>query len=199
MTAAAVRAGARTWTGRPLELDDDPVPFPAYLLEHARDLGDKPALVDGPTGRALSYRQLAAGVERVAAGLAARGFGPGDVLAIFSPNLPEYALAVYGAMAAGGAVSGANPLLTPDELAGQLADSGASILVTVPPFLETARAAAAKAGIGEVVVFGEADVATPFRTLVAHDHPPARRSTRHATWPPCPTPAAPPACPKGSS
>jgi acyl-CoA synthetase (AMP-forming)/AMP-acid ligase II len=173
MTAATV-AGARTWTGRPLEIDDDPVPFPAYLLEHARDLGDKPALVDGPTGRALSYRQLAAGVERVAAGLAARGFGPGDVLAIFSPNLPEYALAVYGAMAAGGAVSGANPLLTPDELAGQLADSGASILVTVPPFLETARAAAAKAGIGEVVVFGEADGATPFRTLVAHDHPPAR-------------------------
>jgi acyl-CoA synthetase (AMP-forming)/AMP-acid ligase II len=174
MTAAAARAGARTWTGRPLEIDDDPVPFPAYLLEHARDLGDKPALVDGPTGRALSYRQLAAGVERVAAGLAARGFGPGDVLAIFSPNLPEYALAVYGAMAAGGAVSGANPLLTPDELAGQLADSGASILVTVPPFLETARAAAAKAGIGEVVVFGEADGATPFRTLVAHDHPAAR-------------------------
>ena len=92
------------------------------------------------------------------------------MLAISSPNLPEYALALYGAMA-GGAVTGANPLLTADELAGQLADAGASVLVTVPPFLQTAREAAAKAGVREVVVFGEADGATPFRELVDHDHP----------------------------
>ena len=169
MTAAPV-ASPGVWAGEPLERQD-PVPLPDFLLEHARDLGDKPALVDGPTGRSLTYRQLADGVERVAAGLAARGLGRGDVLALFSPNLPEYALAVYGAMAAGGAVTTANPLLTPDELAGQLVDAGASVLVTVPPFLKTARVAAHRAGIGEVVVFGEADGATPFRTLVAHDHP----------------------------
>ena len=131
MTAAPV-ASPGVWTGEPLE-PQGPVPLPDFLLEHARDLGDKPALVDGPTGRTLTYRQLADGVERVAAGLAARGFGRGDVLALFSPNLPEYALAVYGAMAAGGAVTTANPLLTPHELAFQLADAGASVLVTVPP------------------------------------------------------------------
>ena len=173
MTAALVRTGPPIWAGEPLA-GHDPVPLPDFLLGHARDLGDKPALVDGPTGRTLSYRQLADGVERVAAGLAARGFGRGDVLALFSPNLPEYALAVYGAMAAGGAVTGANPLLTAGELATQLADSGARLLVTVPPFLETARAAAEKAGVGEVVVFGEADGATPFRDLVDHDHPATR-------------------------
>ena len=150
------------------------VPAPEFVLEHAARFGDKPALVDGPTGRTLTYRQLAAGVERVAAGLAARGFGRGDVLALSSPNLPEYAIALYGAMAAGGAVTAANPLLTAGELAGQLADAGASLLVTVPPFLDTARAAAEKAGVGEVLVFGEAAGATPFRTLGANDHPPAR-------------------------
>jgi acyl-CoA synthetase (AMP-forming)/AMP-acid ligase II len=146
---------------------------PAFVLQHAARLGGKPALVDGPTGRTLTYGQLAAGVERVAAGLAARGFGQGDVLALYSPNLPEYALAAYGAMAAGGAVTGANPLLTPEELAGQLADSGARLLVTVPPFLERALAAAEKAGVEEVVVLGEAPGATPFRELVAHQHPAA--------------------------
>jgi acyl-CoA synthetase (AMP-forming)/AMP-acid ligase II len=151
----------------------DPVPLHQFLLEHARALGDKPALVDGPSGRALSYRQLAEGVERVAAGLAARGFGPGDVLAISSPNLPEYALALYGAMAAGGAVTGANPLLTAGELAGQLADAGAGLLLTVPPFLATAREAAAAAGVREVLVFGEAGGATPFRELLDHHHPAA--------------------------
>ena len=129
-------------------------------------MGDKPALVDGPTGRTLSYRQLAEAVRRVAAGLAARGFGKGDVLALSSPNLPEYAVAMYGAMAAGGVVTGASPLLTAGELAGQLADAGASVLVTVPPFLDTAREAADRAGVPEVLVFGEAEGAIPFASLL---------------------------------
>ena len=62
---------------------------PALVLRHAARLGDKPALVDGPTGRALSYRQLAGAIERAAAGLAARGFGKGDVLALSSPTCPS--------------------------------------------------------------------------------------------------------------
>ena len=66
MTAAPL-AGPRVWAGEPLE-PHHPVSLPDLLLDHARDLGDKPALVDGPTGRTLSYRQLADGVERVAAG-----------------------------------------------------------------------------------------------------------------------------------
>src|SRR4029450_7220641 len=61
-----------------------------YVLRHCARLGDKPALIDGPSGRTLSYRQLADAVRRAAAGLAARGFKKGDVLAIYSPNLPEY-------------------------------------------------------------------------------------------------------------
>jgi acyl-CoA synthetase (AMP-forming)/AMP-acid ligase II len=151
--------------------DGRAVGVPEYLFEHAARLGDKPALIDGPTGRTVSYRQLADAVERVAAGLAARGFAKGDVLALSSPNLPEYAVAMYGAMAAGGVVTGANPLLTAGELAGQLADAGASVLVTVPPFLGVAREAAARAGVGEVLVFGEAEGATPFASLLAGGGP----------------------------
>ncbi|MET7966332.1 AMP-binding protein [Micromonospora sp. NPDC005305] len=144
----------------------------SLVLRHAARLGDKPALVDGATGRAISYRQLAAGVERIAAGLVARGFAAGDVVALYSPNLPEYALAAYGTMAAGGIVTGANPTLTVEELAGQLADAAARLLVTVPPFLDRAMAAAELAGVEEVLVFGEAAGATPFRQLIAHHHPP---------------------------
>jgi acyl-CoA synthetase (AMP-forming)/AMP-acid ligase II len=74
-------------------------------------------------------------------------------------------------------VTGANPLLTAGELAGQLADAGASVLVTVPPFLEVARAAAGKAGVGRVLVFGEADGATPFAGLLTGGGPPTVRGT----------------------
>jgi len=162
---------------------------PELVLRHAARLGDKPALVDAATGRSIGYRRLAAEIERFAAGLAARGFAPGDVLALYSPNLPEYAVAAYGAMLAGGVVTGANPLLTVDELAGQLADAKARLLVTVPPLLDRALAAAEKAGVAEVVVFGEAAGATPFRDLIDHDHPPVRIAV---------DPAAPAALPYSS-
>ena len=164
----------RPWRSDLPDVEVGGTTVPALVLERAARLGDKPALVDAASGRTLGYRQLAAGVERVAAGLAARGFARGDTLALYSPNLPEYALAAYGAMAAGGVVTGANPLLTTEELAGQLADAEARLLVTVPPFLDRALAAADKAGVQEVLVFGEAEGAAPFRELVAHDHPPAR-------------------------
>ena len=164
----------RPWRSDLPDVEVGGTTVPALVLERATRLGDKPALVDAASGRTLGYRQLAAGVERVAAGLAARGFARGDTLALYSPNLPEYALAAYGAMAAGGVVTGANPLLTTEELAGQLADAEARLLVTVPPFLDRALAAADKAGVQEVLVFGEAEGAAPFRELVAHDHPPAR-------------------------
>ena len=72
-----------------------------YVLRHAARLGDKPALIDGPTGRTLTYRQLADGVRRVAAGLHRRGFSKGDVFAIYSPNLPEYGVAMLGRRLAG--------------------------------------------------------------------------------------------------
>src|SRR5690242_19857308 len=68
------------------------VALTGYVLERARELGDKPALIDGPTGRVLTYTALDAGVRSLAGGLAAKGFGRGDVLALMAPNLPEYAV-----------------------------------------------------------------------------------------------------------
>jgi acyl-CoA synthetase (AMP-forming)/AMP-acid ligase II len=133
--------------------------------------GDGPALIDGPTGQEVSYDLLASRIERVAAGLTARGFGPGDVLALWAPNLPPWAGVALGAMAAGGTVTGANPTYTERELARQLTDAGASVLVTVPPLLPAARSAAAAAGVGEVVVIGEGDGATPIAALLASGGP----------------------------
>jgi len=144
-----------------------------YVLRHAARLADEPALIDGPSGRTLSYAQVAAGVRRVAAGLARRGFRKGDVFAIYSPNLPEYGVAMLGVAALGGVTTTVNPLYTADELAKQLADCRARFLVTVPPFLDKAVEAAKRSGVEEVFVFGEAAGARPFAELLqAGDHPP---------------------------
>src|SRR5918994_5551180 len=99
----------------------------SFVLEHAAERGDKPALIDGPSGRELTYEALASAIRGFAAGLAARGFGNGDVLAIYMPNVPEYAVAFHGAAFAGGTSTTVNPLYTPNELAYQLEDSRARI------------------------------------------------------------------------
>src|SRR5215208_2582336 len=138
-----------------------------YVLRRAGELADKPALVDGPGGRTLTYGQLAATISRAAAGLAERGFRHGDVLAIYSPNLPEYAIAFHAAASLDGIVTTVNPLYTADELAAQLQDAGAAYLVTIPQFMDKALDAAQRSNIREVFVFGEAEGAMPFASLLA--------------------------------
>ena len=150
------------------------LPLHEFVLADAMRRADQAALVDGPSGRTITYGQLAGGVRRVAAGLAARGFAKGDVFAIFSPNLPEYALAFYGVSAAGGVNTTISPLYTADELTRQLDDAGARFLLTVPPFLDKALEAAGRSGVEEVFVLGEAEGATPFAALLtAGGTPPA--------------------------
>ncbi len=146
--------------------------LPDYVFRNASKWPDKPALIDGPSGRTLTYRQLTGAIDKVAGGLAARGFGKGDVLAIFSPNLPEYAILFFAVLRAGGVITTINPLYTVSELAHQLRDANAKLLVTVPPFLSTALKASAESDVEQVFVFGEAVGATPFTALLRHDAPP---------------------------
>ena len=80
------------------DVDIPEVPLSSLILERARHWGDKTALIDGPTGRKISYGELASLIERFASGLSRRGFKKGDCFAIFSPNLPEYVVALIARM-----------------------------------------------------------------------------------------------------
>ncbi|MDQ3729829.1 MAG: 4-coumarate--CoA ligase family protein [Actinomycetota bacterium] len=129
----------------------------SFVLERAEELGDTPALIDGPTGRTITYAELDNATKALAAGLAARGFEPGDSLCVYLPNLPEYAIAFHGVARAGGRASTANPLYTSRELQHQLEDSGSKFLLTIPQFLDVAREAAEAAGVEEIFVVGHAE------------------------------------------
>ncbi len=141
--------------------------FSDYLLGSLGERRDKPAFIEGPSGRVVTYGQLRDQARAAARGLATRGLGRGGVVAICSPNLPEYATAFLAAGMAGGCNTTLNPLSTDDELVSQLNDSGARWFITVPPLLERARAVAARTGIEEIFVFGAAEGATAFADLIA--------------------------------
>jgi acyl-CoA synthetase (AMP-forming)/AMP-acid ligase II len=137
------------------------VPLTGYVLARAAEQADKPALVEGSSGRVLTYGELDRAVRSLAGGLVARGFAPGDVLALMAPNLPEYAVVFHGVAMAAGVITTINPTYTEREVHHQLVDAGARILVTVPAFLATARAAAADTAVTEIYLLGEAVDGTP--------------------------------------
>ena len=142
--------------------------LPAFVLEHAAAFGEKPALIDGPSGRTITYAQLEGMTRALASGLAARTFGPGDVFAIFSPNVPEYAVAFHGVLAAGGSNTTINSLASPEDVERQLRATRAKLLLTIPQFMERAMPGARAAGVEEVFVLGEAvEGASAFSSLFA--------------------------------
>jgi acyl-CoA synthetase (AMP-forming)/AMP-acid ligase II len=146
--------------------DIQPVDLPIHdaVLGHAADHGDTPALIDGTDGTTLTYAQLDLFHRRLAAALTETGLRKGDVLALHSPNTIAYPTAFYAATRAGATVTTAHPLATADELAKQLTDSGARWIITVSPLLDTARAAAERAGgIREILV---CDSAPGHRSLI---------------------------------
>lgn len=140
-----------------------------FVLSQAAEYGDKAALIDGPSGRTITYKELAGAVRLVASSLHRRGFSKGDVFAIYSPNVPEYAIAFLAVAKLGGIVTTTNPLYTSYELNHQLKDAGATYLLSVPMFMENAQKAIEGTNVKEIFVFGEAEGATPFADLLKSD------------------------------
>ena len=136
------------------------------LFEGLTGRPDEVVLVDGPSEREMTAGELTDGIRRLAGGLAARGVGPGYVVALMAPNMPDYAIAFHGPLYAGATVTTVNPTYTASELRHQLTDSGARLLITIPAFLPIAREAVAGTAVTEIVVIGEAEGATPLASLM---------------------------------
>ena len=132
-------------------------PLTQFTLERANELADKAAFIDAATGGTMTYGELEEAVRRQAGGWLESGLEKGDVVAVMAPNCPEYCVVFHGVALAGGVLTTVNPTYTRGEVHHQLVDSGATRLVTVPAFLETATAATADSDVKEVYVIGQAD------------------------------------------
>jgi long-chain acyl-CoA synthetase len=121
-------------------------------------------------GGRLSYRELDALSDRLAAGLEVAGLRPGDRVAIQLPNIPQFLIAYFGILKAGGVVVPLNVLYKAPEVAFHLGHSGARIFITWAGVLAEAIAGAEAAGVLEVYAVGHADEdggPRPFEQLIA--------------------------------
>jgi non-ribosomal peptide synthetase component F len=142
------------------------VPVTQRLLTMAQARGDHAALVGGSAGQVYSYGDLAATVQAAAAGLVGRGLQARDVVGVYVPDAACYALATFAVRAAGGVPSPVGSALSVPDIAGQLAESGARMLLTGPLLAAAAQAAADRSWVRQVISFGEAAGASRFDTLL---------------------------------
>jgi acyl-CoA synthetase (AMP-forming)/AMP-acid ligase II len=133
------------------------IPLTPFILERTREWEDRLALVDGLSGRSLTFGQFREAVIHLAAGLHELGLRKGDVLAIVSPNIPEYAVVFHAVSLLGGIITTASPMCTSRELTKQLAETRAKYLVTVPDLAGKAAVAAKRSGLEQIYVIGQCD------------------------------------------
>ncbi len=117
----------------------------SLLTESAQQAPERPAIRLGEIE--LSYGDLDDRSARLATLLCERGIEPGDRVGVMLPNVPEFPVAYYGVLRAGGIVVPMNVLLKRREIAFYLEDSGAKLLLAWHGFAEEARAGAAEAGV----------------------------------------------------
>jgi len=118
-------------------------------------------------GRRYSYREVLDGANRVACGLRGLGYGQGDRIGLFLPNVPHYVAAYYGILKLGGTVVNYSPLYTIDELSAQVLDSGTRALFTISAtaLLPTALAVLEKSHLERLIVGSIAGALPPAKSL----------------------------------
>jgi len=149
------------------------------LSETASASPDKAAAVHA--GGQLTYGELDMLSGRLATGLEAAGLRPGAPVALQLPNIPQFLIAYFGILKAGCVVVPLNVMLKAPEVAFQLEDSQARMLITWEGVLGEAAKGAAAAGLSDIYALGHAENeagAAPFERLLAESsdgHQLARR------------------------
>jgi long-chain acyl-CoA synthetase len=150
--------------GVPRHIDYPDVPLHFFMEDAARKYPDRPCTIF--KGGVVTYRQMDEFTDRLAGGLAALGIGKGDPVGVFMPNVPQFVLAYYAILKAGGVVVATNPLYTPPEIEHQLSDSGAELMLVTSNFYSTVKAAQPKTHLKRLVVTNIKEFLPPLLRLL---------------------------------
>ena len=139
-------------------------PAYAFLEEAAAQWPDRPCTIF--KGHVVTFRQMNALSDRMAAGLAAMGVQKGDRVGIFIPNTPQFIIAYYGILKAGGIVVATNPQYTPREIEHQLKDSGIETMVVMSNFYGRIKEVQSKTKLKTLIVTNIKEQLPPVKALM---------------------------------
>ena len=136
--------------GVPRNIGVPPVPMHRLLRSAARRFPLHTAI--RYQGSRITYRRLNRESSRFANMLRSLGVQPGERVLLLLPNLPQTVIAYFGVLKAGAVIVFTTPLSEPEELARQVRDSGARVLVTLTRLAETARAVRAQTQLEHIIL-----------------------------------------------
>ncbi|TSB18119.1 FadD3 family acyl-CoA ligase [Streptomyces benahoarensis] len=153
--------------------------LPRLVREAAERYGPREAVAEGRTR--LTYAELGERVERAAAACLAAGVAPGDRVAVWAPNTPDWIVFALGAVTAGAVLVPVNTRFKGAEAVGTLRRTRARLLFVTGAFLGTSYVAAlrraAREGPGDGPLPGLPDLE---RVVVLADDAPADFDSRPA-------------------
>ena len=136
--------------GVPQTIDYPQVPLFYLLEEAARKYPSAPCTIF--KGARVSYKEMNELTDRLSAGLASLGVKKGDRVGIFMPNTPQFVIAYWAVLKAGGVVVATNPLYSGREIEHQVNDAGIEIMLVMSNFYNTIKEVQPKTKLRKLIV-----------------------------------------------
>ncbi len=150
--------------GVPQTLDYPQKPLFHFLEEAAHKYPDHACTIF--KGAVISYREMNAQTDAMAAALLEMGVKKGDRVGIFMPNLPQFVIAFYGILKAGAAVVAINPTYPVDEIIMPVDDANIDVMFTLTRFYEKVKAARERSKLKKIIVSNLKEALPPFTRLL---------------------------------
>jgi long-chain acyl-CoA synthetase len=150
--------------GVPANIDYPKEPLYHFLEKSALKYPDRACTIFKDA--VISYKEMNEQTDRIAAALADMGVKKGDRVGIFMPNTPQFVIAYFGILKAGGVVVATNPLYTPPEIAHQANDAGIEIMFIMTNFYKTIKAAQPDTKIKKLIVTNIKEALPPLTSLL---------------------------------
>ena len=136
--------------GVPQTIEIPEAPLFYFLEEAARKYPDRACTIF--KGAVISYKEMNALTDHMAAALVEMGVKKGDRVGIFMPNTPQFVIAYFGILKAGGVVVAVNPTYPPDEVLTPVNDANIEIMFTLTRFYGILKAVRERSKLKKIIV-----------------------------------------------
>jgi long-chain acyl-CoA synthetase len=150
--------------GVPQTIDYPKAPLFHFLEEAARKYPDRACTIF--KGAVISYKEMNALTDAMAAALVEMGVKKGDRVGIFMPNTPQFVIAYYGILKAGGVVVAVNPTYPVDEIIFPVKDANIEVMFTLSRFYGKLVEARTKSCLKKIIVSNIKEALPPVLRLL---------------------------------
>src|SRR5829696_3199482 len=145
-----------------IEIPEAPLFY--FLEEAARKYTDRACTIF--KGAVISYKEMNALTDHMAAALVEMGVKKGDRVGIFMPNTPQFVIAFFGILKAGGVVVAVNPTYPPDEVLIPVNDANIEIMFTLSRFYNVLKAVRGRSKLKRIIVSNIKEALPPITSVL---------------------------------